>query len=95
VPAVKTLHKFLAEFQGQVKICDPYFDAVTIEHLDACSAGIDLRILTKNINDGGLVFEEHLKDRLTCETVLQSDRSRAVNRGMTSIGSPLSCREEK
>jgi hypothetical protein len=26
VPAVKTLHKFLAEFQGQVKICDPYFD---------------------------------------------------------------------
>ena len=47
------------------------------------------------VTDGGLVFEEHLKDRLTCETVLQSDRYRAVNRSMTSIGKPLSCREEK
>jgi hypothetical protein len=55
VPAVKGLHKFLGELKGPIRLCDPYFDAVTVEHLDACAAGTEIKILTKHVKDDGTV----------------------------------------
>src|SRR5262247_107939 len=39
VPAVVNFHKVLGGLKGPIRICDPYFDAATVEHLDACPVG--------------------------------------------------------
>lgn len=53
VQAVRSLHDFLSSLSGVVRVCDPYLDAATIEHLDACPANVVIRFLTKNIKDSG------------------------------------------
>lgn len=55
VSAVVSLHGFLANLCGTVRICDPYLDAVTLEHLDSCPASSEIRLLTKNVHDSGLL----------------------------------------
>jgi hypothetical protein len=45
------LHDFFAEFKGSVKICDPYFDIVTLQHLEAFSSATAIRLLTSSISD--------------------------------------------
>jgi hypothetical protein len=52
VQNVMSLHDTLATLQGTLKICDPYLDAATIEHLDSCGAQ-NIRLLTHNIHDTG------------------------------------------
>jgi hypothetical protein len=51
VRAVLTLHEFFATLKGTVRLCDPYLDVVTMEHVDACSAATSIRILTFHISD--------------------------------------------
>jgi hypothetical protein len=51
VQSVVTLHDFFAEFKGSVKICDPYFDIVTLQHLEAFSSATAIRLLTSSISD--------------------------------------------
>lgn len=46
--AVISLHKLFSNLNGTVRICDPYLDPATIEHLDAC-ADVQIRLLTKNV----------------------------------------------
>lgn len=53
IQATKTLHGLLGELRGTIRICDPYLDGTTIEQLDACCKGAQIRFLTQNIRDGG------------------------------------------
>lgn len=48
---VVTLHDILADMKGPIRVCDPYLDEASIEHLDSCAG--DIRYLTHNINDSG------------------------------------------
>lgn len=51
VRAVFTLHEFFASLKKTLRICDPYLDTVTLEHLDACTAATSIRLLTYHIAD--------------------------------------------
>ena len=53
VQSVLSLHAFLSALRGTIRLCDPYLDASTLEHLDACSARASIRLLTKNVRDTG------------------------------------------
>lgn len=59
VQATLTLHAFLESLQGTVRICDPYVDPSTLDHLSACSPGLSIRLLTKNVKDAGRVRALH------------------------------------
>lgn len=50
-----TLHlqDLLANFDGTIRICDPYLDPSTIEHLDAMRSSVDISFLTKTVRDSG------------------------------------------
>jgi hypothetical protein len=51
VQAVLNLHQFFATLKGSVRICDPYFDVVTLQHLEAFTGATAIRLLTSNISD--------------------------------------------
>jgi len=51
--AVSSLHSFLGSLTGTVSICDPWLDATTIEHLDACNPSSVLNLLTVTVKDSG------------------------------------------
>ena len=52
---VVTLHKALSELSGQVRICDPYIESASIEHLDALPANTHVEYLTYQFkNEGAL-----------------------------------------
>lgn len=53
--ATLTLHGLLGSLNGTVKICDPYLDAATLDHLSACPRAVAIRLLTRNIKDAGRV----------------------------------------
>ena len=53
VQAVVTVHDLLSRLSGTVRICDPYVDAATLEHLDCVSPGQKIELLTANIRDSG------------------------------------------
>jgi len=53
VKGTLSLHAFLAALKGIVRICDPYVDYATIEHLDACNPAVEIRLLTRNVKDTG------------------------------------------
>lgn len=53
VQATRKLHDVLSQLSGTVRICDPYLDHTTIEHLEACSKTARLRLLTMNVKDTG------------------------------------------
>lgn len=54
VQAVIKLHALLGGLKGRtIRICDPYLDESTIEHLDACPPEAELRVLTSNVRDSG------------------------------------------
>lgn len=53
VEAVVSLHGILGSFNGDIRICDPYLDEVTIQHLDACPSSSTIMLLTSNIRDSG------------------------------------------
>jgi len=53
VREVVRLHRFLGALTGNVRVCDPYFDYATVEHLDACSPECTINFLTTNIRDSG------------------------------------------
>lgn len=53
VSAVLSLHDLLAALQGRIRVCDPYCDSATLEHLDACPSGLPIEVLTKNLHDDG------------------------------------------
>jgi hypothetical protein len=36
-----------------MRVCDPYLDYTTIEHLDACKSVAEVRLLTHNVKDSG------------------------------------------
>jgi len=51
--AVVGLHDLLSGLTGTVRICDPYLDGATIEHLEACPKGQSIQLLTHDIRDSG------------------------------------------
>jgi hypothetical protein len=51
--SVVSFHKFLGTLKGVIRLCDPYLDNSTIEHLDACTSVREVRFLTHNITDSG------------------------------------------
>jgi hypothetical protein len=51
--ATLKLHDLLAGLKGKVRVCDPYVDEATVEHLGACPAGAKIDLLTTNIKDSG------------------------------------------
>lgn len=53
--ATLTLHRFLGSLNGTARICDPYLDSTTLDHLSACSSAVTIRLLTKNVKDAGRV----------------------------------------
>lgn len=53
--ATLTLHGLLGSLNGTARVCDPYLDATTLDHLSACSPALVVRLLTKNVKDGGRV----------------------------------------
>ena len=53
VQATRKLHDVLSQLAGTVRICDPYLDHGTIEHLEACAKTVSLRLLTMNVKDTG------------------------------------------
>jgi len=59
VQAVLGLHTLLSQCRGVVRVCDPYFDVVTLQHLDACSSASEIRVLTRNVKDGGSLRTLH------------------------------------
>ena len=48
-----TLHSMLGRLKGEVRICDPYLDAKTIEHLDAIPDISPIKLLTKTVRESG------------------------------------------
>jgi hypothetical protein len=55
VQATLTLHNLLQSLNGTARICDPYLDPTTVDHLSACSKSLTIRLLTKNVRDAGRV----------------------------------------
>ena len=53
VQAVLTLQDLLGKSCGVVRVCDPYLDNVTLQHLDSCTAATEIRVLTTNVRDSG------------------------------------------
>ena len=51
VQAVLNLHQFFGDLKGSVRICDPYLDLLTVQHLEVFTAATAIRLLTYNIND--------------------------------------------
>ena len=49
--ATVTLHDLLSKLKGTVRICDPYVDFSTLQHLDACSGASAVKLLSDNITD--------------------------------------------
>jgi hypothetical protein len=47
------LHDILRQLAGEVSVCDPYLDHLTLEHLEACGKGRRIRVLTQKVNDSG------------------------------------------
>lgn len=51
--AVLSVHDMLGQLRGTVRVCDPYIDRRTIEHLDAVHRDASIRLLTRNVTDEG------------------------------------------
>jgi len=49
--SVSTLHAMLGSLSGDVRVCDPYLDHVSVEHLHACSAKARVQFLTHSTRD--------------------------------------------
>lgn len=59
VQAVLTLHGILGQCRGVLRVCDPYLDDVTLQHLDACASATEIRLLTRNVKDSGALRALH------------------------------------
>lgn len=55
VQSVKSVHDVLSSLKGDVRICDPYLDHTTIEHLCALTLGVHTRLLTFTVKDDARV----------------------------------------
>lgn len=94
---VKSLHDQLLELKGNIHICDPYLDAVTLEHLDSCAEGANLFLLTHNIQDTGRLRQllsafqstkKRIEVRKTKKAVIH-DRYIIDKKGMLILGTSL------
>jgi hypothetical protein len=97
VQAVLTLHDLLGQCSGVVRVCDPYFDNVTLQHLDACAAATEIRVLTKNVKSSASLLALHaafqtqgknLQVRIVSANVLH-DRYIIDSNRMKILGSSL------
>jgi hypothetical protein len=52
---VRTVHAVFGGLRGTVRLCDPYFDPTSIEHLAAIPKGAVIRVLTVNVKDPNTV----------------------------------------
>ncbi|MCU7807788.1 MAG: hypothetical protein KZQ73_07960 [Candidatus Thiodiazotropha sp. (ex Semelilucina semeliformis)] len=94
---VKSLHDQLVELKGNIYICDPYLDSVTLEHLDSCAEGTNLSLLTHNIQDTGRLRQllsafpntkKRIEVRKTKKAVIH-DRYIVDKKGMLILGTSL------
>lgn len=91
------LHDMLRQLNGQLSVCDPYFDHLTLEHLEACGKGRRIRLLTQKVNGSGplrRVFDAAnlsgycFEVRIACGKVLH-DRYVIDERAMLLLGGSL------
>ena len=94
---VKSLHDQLVELNGNIYICDPYLDSVTLEHLDSCAEGTNILLLTHNIQDTGRLRQllsafpstkKRIEVRKTKKAVIH-DRYIIDKKGMLILGTSL------
>ncbi len=88
------LHDILRQLHGELSVCDPYFDHLTLEHLEACGKGRRIRLLTQKVNGTGplrRVFDAAnlsgycFEVRIACGKVLH-DRYVIDERAMLLLG---------
>lgn len=53
VQASASLHDALGSLKGEIRVCDPYLDEKTIQHLDACPTPSSISLLTNHIRASG------------------------------------------
>lgn len=51
VKAVLSLHEFFQDLKGSVRVCDPYLDLVTVQHLEVFTNATVIRLLTHKVSD--------------------------------------------
>jgi hypothetical protein len=78
VQATIHLHDILKSLSGDIKICDPYFDYKSLEHLHAISYKNSISILTYNIKDSG-----------TLKRLLQSYQTEKYNITIKVASNPI------
>ena len=97
VQAVIGLQSLLSQCQGVVRLCDPYFDLATLQHLDSCSSAAEIRVLTRNVKDSGALRALHaafatqgriVNVRVAAANVLH-DRYLIDGSGMRILGTSL------
>jgi hypothetical protein len=69
VQATLTLHGLLESLEGTARICDPYLDPTTLDHLSACPPALTIRLLTKNVKDAGRVRGLHAAAKTEGRTI--------------------------
>lgn len=47
---LRAAHSLLATLEGELRVCDPYIDARTLDMLAACEAADSIRLLTQKVN---------------------------------------------
>jgi hypothetical protein len=92
-----TLHGLLGGLKGDVRVCDPYLDHVSLEHLHACDPGSTIRLLTQTIRDEARVrrllaaakTEGRKIEIRQVATAALHDRYLIDDAGMTILGGSL------
>lgn len=51
VKSVISLHEFFGDLKGSIRICDPYLDHLTMQHVEALTAATAIHLLTHKINN--------------------------------------------
>ncbi|HKV72692.1 MAG TPA: hypothetical protein VJN62_15680 [Gemmatimonadales bacterium] len=51
VEGVQSVHAILSGLKGAIRICDPYVDPTTIEHVTAIDKAVPIKLLTVTVND--------------------------------------------
>jgi hypothetical protein len=96
VQATSNLHSLLSKLKGAIRICDPYFDEISVEHLDACPKNARILLLTRNVKDSGrlrrlhaALCQSHAAEVRICSANVLHDRYVIADAEMLLLGTSL------